>query len=333
VLVVRRTKLFNPSSETHQKVCTTRGRIFIFKKMAAPFKTGLVFFYSHCTMSMKDERFIDESGAEGWLLLHRIKQHIGSAGFFIAFDDDLLFTLRKASSLSDERIQTILNSCIKWGYFHKGIFDKYGVLTSVEIQTHFFEVIKKRRWKYQVERQELLLICVNAALTPVKTEETQDNPELSPTKERKEKELLEPQPKKDSYSTLGVDKWKQFFVDRGSSEELGVEFFELNEGKSWIGKDGRPVKNRERYAIQFIAYRKGFYEQKKEQQPETIPVRKFEKENVSRIELSEVVEFFFKKGGEGAGAFNFHRDKSIIGWDKIGDWQAEALKRINGMAA
>jgi hypothetical protein len=119
--------------------------------------------------------------------------------------------------------------------------------------------------------------------------------------------------------------WKEFFVKNEWTEESAVQFFEFNEGKKWIGKDGLPMTNLEDVAL-------GWIKKKKAESFATHPLPAIKK--ATDTQEQDMVEFFIAgrpdidKGVMFTFATTFFRT-----WDKIGDWQAEAEKFINGVAA
>jgi DNA-binding transcriptional regulator YhcF (GntR family) len=145
----------------------------------------------------------------------------------------------------------------------------------------------------------------------------------------REEELLEPQILKNSYSPREVEYWMAYAIEQGFTEERGREFFEWNEERNWTDKAGKTVCNRKSAA-------RGFF-RKKRPDAEPIPTRTQQLPTVRTerkgIESPEIVEFFFNNGKNGQEGFQFYAECLARQDINTDNWQAEALKRINGVAA
>jgi hypothetical protein len=120
--------------------------------------------------------------------------------------------------------------------------------------------------------------------------------------------------------------WIEFFKKNEWTEESAVQFFEFNEGKKWIGKDGLPMTNLEDVAL-------GWIKKKKAESVVTQPVVPAIKKATDTSE-QDLVEFFIASRPEipfeamATLGSRFYRN-----WDMIGDWRVDAEKFIKEFAA
>jgi hypothetical protein len=286
--------------------------------MGRPRETGLKFYAVTCHRTPQEELLIEETGWEGWGILQGIYSQIFRAGYFIEYDEILLRSLRKegVGSSSLEKIEQVISVALKWGIFNQNLFKNYKVLTSKDIQEQF-EYGTKKRVKIIHKRQELLLISFSAPETPVIVPES-THTTLTHT--------LTP---KNSYSPREVGYWMAYAIEQGFTEERGREFFEWNEERNWTDKAGKTVCNRKSAA-------RGFF-RKKRPDAEPIPSRTQQLPTIKTerkgIESPAIVEFFFNNGKNGQEGFQFYAECLAREDITLDNWQAKALKRINGVAA
>jgi hypothetical protein len=89
--------------------------------------------------------------ARGWIgfsvYFYLCQKAFGSDGYFYKWSyDDCASTARKMScGISAETVHETVSYCLHIGLFHKGLFDRQGVLTSRGIQRSYWAVAKSRR--------------------------------------------------------------------------------------------------------------------------------------------------------------------------------------------
>ena len=127
-------------------------------------KIGLDFFY--CPVSFDDATQLVEAefGLKAIAIIVKLKQRIfAGQGYYCDWNDEvaLLFS-SKVCGLppGDNAVSEVVKAALRRGIFDKKIFDKYGVLTSVEIQRDFLEAAKRRKC-VEVKKEYLLLTVPN----------------------------------------------------------------------------------------------------------------------------------------------------------------------------
>jgi hypothetical protein len=114
--------------------------------------------------------------------------------------------------------------------------------------------------------------------------------------------------------------WARFFLDHGSSELSGLNFFCSNEKKGWVDKSGVLIENREGAAVRYI-------EKYSASEKKSTPRHK----KLPSPEQQDVVEFFIGTGefggvhASGNMAVEFYRMQDKIGWTGVKDWKELAL--------
>ena len=121
------------------------------------------------------ELFEAEEGLEGLGILLKIWQKIYKDGYYIKWcsDNELLFS-RKINT-ERNKVNSVINTCIKREIFNKTMFEKYEILTSRGIQKRFFTACKTIKRTYIPIINEYRL--VNGEYNGIFTEETSINSE------------------------------------------------------------------------------------------------------------------------------------------------------------
>ena len=100
-----------------------------------------------------------EFGQVGFAVVVQMFRYIyhGKKGYYCELNDEVLSSfvdkLRMDSRLTSEgcrssgwrRVSEILKSCVKRGIFHTGLFEKYGILTSADLQKNYLRAVKRRQ--------------------------------------------------------------------------------------------------------------------------------------------------------------------------------------------
>lgn len=143
--------------------------------------TGLDFFYVEVDFFDSDIMVILETkyGSRAALLTIKLIGKIYSENYFYRWGEDelLLFTHKLGADYTMEYVKEVVEALVERGFFDKGCYEKYGVLTSAAIQTHYFEASQRRKC-VEVEKDYLLIdikkyknLCVKGeASEPEKTD-------------------------------------------------------------------------------------------------------------------------------------------------------------------
>lgn len=98
----------------------------------------------------KIDKLLDSQGWTGFAIYFYLCQRaFGSEGYFYRWGfDDCASTARKMGcGIGSGTIQEVVGYCLQIGLFHKGLFDRWGVLTSKGIQRSYWVVASNRRDK------------------------------------------------------------------------------------------------------------------------------------------------------------------------------------------
>ena len=120
-------------------------------------------YFPHCertrAMQLIGAEYKEKGDSVMWTVFEEIYMHGG--GYFCEWNSDvaLMFTQQPWLSVGVSVVLEIVNSMMKRGILNKDMFDKYGILTSKEIQETYFEAVKRRKNVTAVK--EYLLIEVS----------------------------------------------------------------------------------------------------------------------------------------------------------------------------
>lgn len=124
---------------------------------------SVLYFPLDCQQDDRITLIEQEFGLKGFAVLLKLFQKIfGAEGYYCNWTEEigLLFSeevcrLPKGNRLVFE----VLFAAMKRGIFSQELFDKYGVLTSEEIQEKYFCVVGKRKKSVKMKKAYLLLAC------------------------------------------------------------------------------------------------------------------------------------------------------------------------------
>ena len=110
-------------------------------------KEGLDYFKLDVNYGSEDavELIDSEFGPPGYRIITKLIQRIyGKKGYFIDWNEKrrILFAsaVKEKASLVDE----VVARSVKWGLFNESVFNKFGILTSADIQINYLDAAKRR---------------------------------------------------------------------------------------------------------------------------------------------------------------------------------------------
>ena len=171
--------------------------------MARPVKEGVDYFPLDVAMDTKVELLEAQFGLKGFAVFVKLLQYIyGGHGYYGEWTEDIGLLFSRKISEDRNLVSDIVQTALRRGLFHKGLFDKYAILTSKGIQERYFEMTKKR--KIEKVRKEYLLVhgaqnLVSAELTGVSAELTTVS--SGDNSQSKEKEIKLKESKLNIYNT------------------------------------------------------------------------------------------------------------------------------------
>ncbi len=161
--------------------------------MPRPKKTNIDYFPLYCCYDERIALAEAQEGIEAFYIYIKLLMRIyGGKGYYLVWEkkNELLFA--KENHLDYDKVHKVVDALIEYGFFDEDIFRSYGILTSREIQEHYFYAVSRRKLDDLDERIILVNVTetkVNAAETPTQATETPVQPTLSTQiKENKIKE-------------------------------------------------------------------------------------------------------------------------------------------------
>ena len=118
--------------------------------MARPAKQGLSYFPIDVDFlrDIKTRKIMRACGAQSVSVLVDILISIYEKhGYWVAWDEDRAFLIADNLGVREGIVQEVVNMATKVGFFDTGIFEKYGVLTSVGIQRRYYQAISNFKRK------------------------------------------------------------------------------------------------------------------------------------------------------------------------------------------
>ena len=116
--------------------------------MARPVKTGLDYFPLHIDFfdDIRIGALAVQYGAKGQLAAIILLVHLYKTGYYLLWDDAArVGVLKDMPGVTFEELDSIVKELVKWDFFDKALFERHHVLTSREVQKHFFNATKRRR--------------------------------------------------------------------------------------------------------------------------------------------------------------------------------------------
>ena len=157
--------------------------------MARTNKTGIdyfpfdVDFYQDEKVQFVSARF----GLKGEAIVTRLLCKIYRNGYYTEWNDDtaLLFAKGVGDGCRDSCVKDVVHELLKRGFFDKGIFERFSVLTGRGIQKRYFEATK--RYKKVEAIHEFLLVdvskMINVSINKINVYINSENVDINPQRE------------------------------------------------------------------------------------------------------------------------------------------------------
>ena len=205
--------------------------------MARPSKNGLDYF-PFDTDFFCDEKIVcvaGEHGDIGWIVALKLLVAIYRNGYWLKWTEAVRFKmLLENGGLSGEKLDAIIGSLLKWGFFDRGLFEKEGVLTSRGIQRRYFSIARRRK---EAERPFLLV---------------EDKSDLSDKSDSSDKSDNSDQPT--AAEVTGHFREQNAPRRLRDWESAARLFYDTFAASGWINKYGRPVADWRSEANRWIYY-------------------------------------------------------------------------------
>jgi hypothetical protein len=222
--------------------------------MGRPNKTGLGFFDLNTDVEHDDKiSFIEDThGIIGFGIVVKLWCKVYSEGYFSPFQERHITKFSKKNHIQTEKTMTVLNDILSEGIFDKGLWEKFGILTSRGIQKRFFAACY-RRTKIEVVKDFLLMEPENKSIVYVdknsviasKNEVSASKKAVSASKKYTEEKRREEKRRKDTKVSLSGEKSRGPEINyRKELEIMYADFQNVNRGSLLL-----PIKQHLQYAI------------------------------------------------------------------------------------
>lgn len=253
--------------------------------MARPKKSGLDYFPFMCDF-FDDDRIIALSGEFGMkaeLIVIRLMCAIYSNGYYLEWDDLFKYKLLyRIPKISAELLDQIINRLIKWGFFDKDLFEREGILTSVEIQRCYFYIVKTNKRLRREEYKHLLIELAEKPMPPGAMSQPNVRHEITVGAQSKPKaEKTPPPPKRaaaartcepDGFVPPIYEDVRDVFVKEQASERFPdwervcMDFFDQFTAVEWRDHYGRRMTRWDSFAKKWIRTVESNYKSKQNEQ-------------------------------------------------------------------
>jgi len=125
--------------------------------MARKFKIGLDYFPHVCHYDDSLKYIVAKHKSEGYHVYYEFLRGIYKKyGYYMECNEKNLFILSSETGVSIDKLRMIINDCISENLFNKSKFEDYNILTSLNIQEIYFDIIGKRKTATIIEEFILL---------------------------------------------------------------------------------------------------------------------------------------------------------------------------------
>lgn len=223
--------------------------------MARPLKEGLDYFPLNCQLDDKFELIEAEFGIIGFGVVVKLFQKIyGQNGYYIEWTSEVALLFAKRIGVGGGVVSEIVRASIKRGIFDKGLFNKYGILTSEGIQRRYLEASARRK-DSSIKKEYLLIEYtqheINADNNKINVDNNSINDNINSQSkvnkskgkksilERRKKKTLTPEEKEELIGMYGTE-----MVEDYIKRTTQYNCCNLSTIKRWIEEDREKENNR-----------------------------------------------------------------------------------------
>lgn len=228
-------------------------------------KTGLEYFPLDIDFFMDEKiQFVSARfGTKGEAIAVRLLCKIYRQGYYTEWNDDmaLLFAKSVGDGCRDSCVKDVVHELLKRGFFDRGIFERFSILTSRGIQRRYFEAVVRR--KGVAYEEDYILVDVEkydnivkvAQNTDTKIEDvdiSSENVDILPQSRVEESKVKESKEEKKKSGTPTrtqkkfvpptIEQIAAYCKERGNDVDP-QKFFDYFTESGWIDSQGKPVKN------------------------------------------------------------------------------------------
>lgn len=158
-------------------------------QMARPTKEGLEYFPLDTDID-QDEKIIvvvAKYGMQGFGVIVRLMMEVYRNGYFYHWTEKEQYVFSMKIVETADFVNEVVQECLKWGFFHQELYDKYGILTSKGFQKRFLLAVNRRKGVI-IKPEYDLVNEVNVDNNSVNDDINPENVDNNTTKEKKVKE-------------------------------------------------------------------------------------------------------------------------------------------------
>lgn len=158
-------------------------------QMARPTKEGLEYFPLDTDID-QDEKIIvvvAKYGMKGFGVIVRLMMEVYRNGYFYHWTEKEQYVFSMKIVEAADFVNEVVQECLKWGFFHQELYDKYGILTSKGFQKRFLLAVNRRKGVI-IKPEYDLVNEVNVDNNSVNDDINPENVDNNTTKEKKVKE-------------------------------------------------------------------------------------------------------------------------------------------------
>jgi uncharacterized phage protein (TIGR02220 family) len=158
-------------------------------QMARPTKEGLEYFPLDTDID-QDEKIIvvvAKYGMKGFGVIVRLMMEVYRNGYFYHWTEKEQYVFSMKIVETADFVNEVVQECLKWGFFHQELYDKYGILTSKGFQKRFLLAVNRRKGVI-IKPEYDLVNEINVDNNSVNDDINPENVDNNTTKEKKVKE-------------------------------------------------------------------------------------------------------------------------------------------------
>jgi hypothetical protein len=212
--------------------------------MARPVKQGLDYFPMDVELDDKFELIEAKHGIAGFGVLIKLYQRIYKEGYYLQLSEELLLIFSKRINVDMNKVNEVINDCIKYNIFNKDLFDNFNILSSTGIQKRFISAIERRKDVEMIKQYVIVDInLINDNINLINTDiSTQSKVKESIVKKKKVKENK-------IFTPPVLNEVEQYFEEKGYKKECANKFFDFYSCNNWKDSNSKQVINWKQKAI------------------------------------------------------------------------------------
>ncbi len=115
-------------------------------RLARPQKVGVEYFPLDVDIDQDDKVAMVEAlhGVEGFGVAIKLMMKIYKEGYYYEWTEREQILFSRRVNVDINRVNVIINDCIKWGLFDENLYNEHQILTSKGIQSRYLEIVKRR---------------------------------------------------------------------------------------------------------------------------------------------------------------------------------------------